>query len=343
MAEEDCLTKAQLKQVVKASDKLLTDYLKIRAHFVEAIKSANSSGAEESEIEAMTKSLSFHQEIFVNVAALIGKCLETSSEPFVPELAQISKVYGQFLTGSIEAVDETELQVAICYFDDLVEHGDELGVQVAQPWIPIVIQHINSPAPDVRQAAVYGLGVLAEMYPSIIQPFVVNVLNETNRLITAEDSREGINVHATENAISTAGKIIKTFSQVESIIQALPVWLQYLPVGKDEEADDIYKTLCQFCVDFTSVVLGTNFSFFPNLLEIFASALSNQEFVTDKTKKKIVAILSQFHTTFPDVFQSAFAAISPSSRGTHPFYFSNSLLNFSNQIFLFLADILQSL
>ncbi len=61
----------------------------------------------------------------------------------------------------------------------------------------------------MRQAAVYGIGLLAQFLGSHIQPHLPVILNRLNAIISDKNSRDNENVQATENAICAFGKICR--------------------------------------------------------------------------------------------------------------------------------------
>jgi importin-5 len=88
-----------------------------------------------------------------------------------------------------------------------------------------LVQYCKDKQPEVRQAAIYGCGILAQYGgDQFAQTFsiVMPILMET---IVAPDAREPENVTVTENAISAVSKILKyNGSAVTNSEEIVGVW-----------------------------------------------------------------------------------------------------------------------
>ena len=72
-----------------------------------------------------------------------------------------------------------------------------------------------------------------------------DTLARLNSVIQRPDARANEdNTHATENAVSAMGRILRYQPATVNLNEALPVWLSYLPITEDEEEASIcYDTL----------------------------------------------------------------------------------------------------
>jgi hypothetical protein len=103
----------------------------------------------------------------------------------------------------------------------------------------------------LRQAAVYGVRVVAEKFPQQFSQFVAPVLAVLMTLIRAEDAREGENTGPTENAICALGTICAHYGGGKhpsvNLDQILPHFVQQLPIKEDEECAQLaHEHLVQF-------------------------------------------------------------------------------------------------
>ena len=55
----------------------------------------------------------------------------------------------------------TDRQWALCVFDDLIEACGAQSVQFGEHFVPAMMQYLQDEHPYVRQAAAYGVGVMA--------------------------------------------------------------------------------------------------------------------------------------------------------------------------------------
>lgn len=88
-----------------------------------------------------------------------------------------------------------------------------------------MIQYCKDRQNEVRQAAIYGCGILAQFGGNQFAqtfPLVMSILVET---IVASDSREPENLTVTENAISAVAKILKyNGSAIPNSDEIISVW-----------------------------------------------------------------------------------------------------------------------
>eukprot|EP00012_Vannella_robusta_P012041 CAMPEP_0206210074 /NCGR_PEP_ID=MMETSP0166-20121206/17306_1 /ASSEMBLY_ACC=CAM_ASM_000260 /TAXON_ID=95228 /ORGANISM="Vannella robusta, Strain DIVA3 518/3/11/1/6" /LENGTH=230 /DNA_ID=CAMNT_0053631629 /DNA_START=577 /DNA_END=1269 /DNA_ORIENTATION=- len=187
---------------------------------------------------------------------------------------------------------------AAWFFSDLVEFGGEQAKPLFTPWLPFIVEMIDHPA-DVRQAAVYGLGVTAELHPDVFRGFKTQVLQGLHRVITMDESREEENIFATENAISALGKIIQHHGESLDIGSEIQKWINYLPTdSKDEETDVIYKQFCYFAKHFPVQVFGEHFSLLGRILTLIAEAFQSP-LVKDDTQEILTQTLQDIRCNSP--------------------------------------------
>lgn len=139
-----------------------------------------------------------------------------------------------------------------------------------------MLQSLGDSSPEVRQAAAYGVGVMAqyggesyrpyctgaawfrsplEMIFCSSSPFLFHKLMPCFsgpdaipllfRVIQTADSRAKENVNATENCISAVGKVMRFRPECVNVNEILPHWLSWLPLNEDkEEAVHTFDFLC---------------------------------------------------------------------------------------------------
>lgn len=88
-----------------------------------------------------------------------------------------------------------------------------------------MIQYIKDKQAEVRQAAIYGTGILGQFGGEQFAQTCAQVLPLLMEVILAPDSREPENVNPTENAISAVAKILKyNNSAVQEADKILEIW-----------------------------------------------------------------------------------------------------------------------
>lgn len=88
-----------------------------------------------------------------------------------------------------------------------------------------MLQYIKDKQAEVRQAAIYGAGILGQFGGDQFAQTCGQVVPVLMEVIMAADSREPENVNPTENAISAVAKILKyNSSGVPEADKVLEVW-----------------------------------------------------------------------------------------------------------------------
>lgn len=108
-----------------------------------------------------------------------------------------------------------------------------------------LIAGIQDNSPEVRQAAAYGCGVMAQHGGADYAQTCAQVIPLFEAVIEHPEARTKLNVNPTENCISAVTKICKYNSSMINVDEVIPKWLSWLPVKEDlEEAPHIYGYLC---------------------------------------------------------------------------------------------------
>ena len=128
-------------------------------------------------------------ELLSTMTNVIGTTLKLAAPLFVPTLKSLYTLYDSIRSSNLD-FENTQ---AAWFFSNLVEFGGEQAKPLFTPWLPFIVEMIDHPA-DVRQAAVYGLGVTAELHPDVFRGFKTQVLQGLHRVITMDESREEENI-----------------------------------------------------------------------------------------------------------------------------------------------------
>uniref|UniRef100_A0A663EW81 Importin 5 n=1 Tax=Aquila chrysaetos chrysaetos TaxID=223781 RepID=A0A663EW81_AQUCH len=162
-------------------------------------------------------------------------------------------------------------QWGLCIFDDIVEHCSPSSFKYAEYFLRPMLQSVCDNSPEVRQAAAYGVGVMAQFGGDSYRPFCTEALPLLVRVIQSPDAKTKENVNATENCISAVGKIMKFKPDCVNVEEVLPHWLSWLPLHEDkEEAVHTFNYLCDLIESNNPVVLGPNNSNLPRIFGIIA-------------------------------------------------------------------------
>ena len=92
-------------------------------------------------------------------------------------------------------------------------HFLEMAFLCAQSLLPIMIGYCSDSDMNVRQAAVYGVGLCAKVGGTSFAPVVQDALSRIVTMLQLPDARAKENGHSTDNAVAALGKLISFQSQ----------------------------------------------------------------------------------------------------------------------------------
>ncbi|ERE91640.1 importin-5-like protein [Cricetulus griseus] len=190
-------------------------------------------------------------------------------------------------------------QWGLCIFDDIIEHCSPSSFKYAEYFLRPMLQYVCDNSPEVRQAAAYGLGVMAQYGGDNYRPFCTEALPLLVRVIQSADSKTKENVNATENCISAVGKIMKFKPDCVNVEEVLPHWLSWLPLHEDkEEAVQTFSYLCDLIESNNPIVLGPNNTNLPKIFGIIAEGEMHEAIKhEDPCAKRLANVVRQVQTS----------------------------------------------
>jgi hypothetical protein len=249
------------------------------------------------------------QEILMEIADVIGILARQGKASFLP-------YFQEWASKAMELIQPEQhhalRQLGLCMFDDVIEHGGPGAFRYLPQVVPYMMNYMGDVDPQVRQAAVYGIGVVAdkarEHFTSLVgdlaSVFLAESIKKLLAVIKAPESRTGDNAAPTENAISSLGKILFFHSQAvpeNEFSHLLFEWVNFLPVVEDKiEAPHVHRLLCDFIESerYNSRVFGQNYQNLPKILSIFAHVFGS-DLIDSKTGERIITILKKMQQAFP--------------------------------------------
>ncbi|CAL0306445.1 unnamed protein product [Lupinus luteus] len=278
----------ELKQVITASSS--------RKREREERAKAEDFDAEEGEL--IKEENEQEEEVFDQVGEILGTLIKTFKASFLPFFDELSS----YLT-PMWGRDKTpeERRIAICIFDDVAEQCREAALKYYETYLPFLLEACNDEIPDVRQAAVYGLGVCAEFGGSVFKPLVGEGLSRLNAVIQHPNALQGDNIMAYDNAVSALGKICQFHRDSIDSAQVVPAWLNCLPIKGDLiEAKVVHDQLCSMVERSDGDLLGPNSQYLPKIVSVFAEVLcAGKELATEQTSGRMINLLRQLQQTLP--------------------------------------------
>lgn len=278
----------EFKQVLTASSTRKKERAE-RSHTEDFDAEENEIVQEENEQE---------EEIFEQFGECIGTLLKTFKVNFIPLFEELLP----FITPMLGR-DHTpeERRIAICIFDDVAEQCQGVATKYYKTFLPFLLEGATDVNNDVRQAAVYGIGVCAEFGGSDFKTVAAEALEKLKIVISQPTAFQAENAMATDNAVSALGKICEFHRDVIDATQVVPAWLSCLPIRTDlVEAKVVHEQLCSLMERSDPILLGANSQYLPKIIAIFAEVISSgTDLVTSETVTRIANILRRIQQTMP--------------------------------------------
>jgi importin-5 len=216
----NCLSPEAMEEVLKIIDRFMNE------HFVKADKRVQARHEEDYD-EAVEEQLAEEDESDVYLLAKIADILHSlfmvQKAGFLPFFDRVAPHFVKLLDPSRPSWSDR--QWGLCIFDDLIEFSGPPCAQYQSYFLQPMITYCKDRQPEVRQAAMYGCGVLAmhggEQFAqtcSMIMPILIETIMSPN-------AREPENLTVTENAISAIAKILKyNNSAITNVDEIVQVW-----------------------------------------------------------------------------------------------------------------------
>ncbi|KAK1410940.1 hypothetical protein QVD17_37483 [Tagetes erecta] len=289
------LDESQVRSIVEELKLALTASADRRNERAERVK-AEDFDAEEGEM--LKEENELEEELFDQVGDCLGTLLKVFKTLFLPFFDELLP-YLMPMWGKDRTAEEK--RIAICIFDDVSEHCRDSAVKYYGTFLPAVLEACNDTSTDVRQAAVYGVGICAEYGGGAFRPFVGEALSRLDAVIRRPDALHPDNVMAYDNAVSALGKICQFHRESINAAQIVPAWLNCLPLKGDLiEAKVVHDQLCSMVERSDGELLGLNHQYLPKIVAVFADVLSaGKDLASEETVTRMINLLRQLQQTLP--------------------------------------------
>eukprot|EP01110_Echinostelium_bisporum_P009977 TRINITY_DN3465_c0_g1_i1.p1 TRINITY_DN3465_c0_g1~~TRINITY_DN3465_c0_g1_i1.p1 ORF type:complete len:1087 (+),score=415.45 TRINITY_DN3465_c0_g1_i1:159-3419(+) len=305
---DGCMDNEQMSKCVVCMKSLIEHYEAVKE---EQLDKKQSPDVDDDEGDKIDEEIMRNEDSLGLIADVLGhmaKLMKASALPILQDLLPTVLAYLQ------PQKTASERQAIICLIDDIVEFTQKESLPLFPYILPSYCQYANDPDPAVRQATVYGIGVLAVVGGEAFVPVIPTLLNSLNTVCSHPDARTEENVNATENAISAIAKICETYPTQVNLAQILPVWLHYLPVTEDKiESKVIYNHLCSFIEKYNGAIMANNVQNIGKVVQVLASALDT-DLIDEPLTARSLAILKQIQAQLPGEIQRIWSSLSPTEQ-----------------------------
>lgn len=230
--------------------------------------------------------------ILSKVSDVMHSLFKTHREAILPFFEHMLPDFSKLLDASQPASDR---QWSLCIFDDLLEFTGASSIKYQQYFLKTMLGGIQDENPEVRQAAAYGCGVMAQFGGEEYANVCAEIIPMLSQVITHSEGRTKSNISATENCISAVTKICKYNNSKVNVNEIIPNWLGWLPVIEDHvEAPHVYGYLCDLIEANHPVVLGPNNTNIPSIISIICESLIAEVYETHpELANRVKAIILQ--------------------------------------------------
>ncbi|KAF1987616.1 putative importin beta-3 subunit [Aulographum hederae CBS 113979] len=246
-----CLTNNHMDLFIKSAQSVLDDYQKRVAARIEE-QEDREDGEEES--EDVLFAIEDDQTLLSDMNKAFHTIFKNMGTAFLPYWEQLLEFYTTFIRNQ----DPTQRQWAICIFDDVLEFCGPMSFNYSQYIVQPLMDGMRDDVPANRQAAVYGVGVVAQKGGPSWTEFVSASLPMLFEVTVRPKARQDDDVYATENACAAIAKVLHfNPAAVNGGQNVVAAWLDTLPVVNDEEAAPFaYSFLAQLIQDNNPTVMA---------------------------------------------------------------------------------------
>lgn len=237
---------------------------------------------EDDDIELLDQEVEVEEDLQVQIAELLGILFKTHQ---AESLDIANYIYNTILPQSLDAKSSPKMhKFGIFLVDDMVEY---LGYQLlADKWLNLLealLKYSSAKPCEVRQAAVYGIGIFAEKSVGFINESNVQCLTQMLQALKVSldlpqgDEKAKVYGHTKDNSIAAIGRILKNHSDKVDSVALLNLWLSQLPLKFDKNEGYIqHQMLVELVTINPSTILGPNGENLPRIIELYAAILDGK-------------------------------------------------------------------
>ena len=251
---------------------------------------------EEIELDNIKQNIEGAEEIITAFSDAIGALFKTHKE-FCMDIAKkmVEDVLPKYFGNSASIFEK---KMGLFIMDDMIEFlGQELLGRIWPDIIKILVQYVDNPSCEIRQAASYGLGEFIKHTNQDYSNYkndILNIIYKGLELKKGEEEEEDEFHSAQDNIVTALGKLIEfRRSEYPNIKEIITKWIDNLPITGDlAESAGQHNFLCEILVKQPDIVLGDNNKNVPQIIRIFCKVV-NTKYSNDDVDKKIKIIFEE--------------------------------------------------
>lgn len=242
------------------------------------------SAFDQEEHDRYEKIREFETDIVYKVTENIGVCLKLMKDRIIP-------IFSPFLKQILLCLsnDETMLIVRKAFLlivDDTLLYIPKAVEEGVDYLMEIFIKSLKSDSFDIKQASIYGLGLIAEKFTAKFNPKSRMVMEICRNLITfLRGKQEESAVTLCDNAITCYGRVVMNCLSDPDLASNFRVWLSMLPVSLDPiEIKFTTSSLLKIIQTGDTKFLGENLMNLPGILNVIALNFKKTEAAEEERK-----------------------------------------------------------
>jgi len=290
---------AKVHEFIKMSENRVQDNDKYEK---ENLEGEDDEKLDEEDLQVLKEENKNEQELQISLAELFGAMFKTHKDS-CRNLVQ--KLITEVLPHYSAPDDKHKSKFLLFVLDDMVEFlgPDFLGPVYAQVCEQIC-KYTSSKFAAIRQASVYGIGMIAEhgagafaaLSTLCLASIKTAVEFPISDQIKAKKSKQTQFYHARDNAVAALGKVLKFQAASVDAEALLPFWMGLLPLTHDlEEAKIQNDFLADLLLKSAQQVVGAALERLPQLVTVLGEACQKKQSEPETLEKLsvVVANLSQ--------------------------------------------------
>lgn len=187
-------------------------------------------------------------EFGLEIANVLGVIFRVYGQRALPLFNEVNQ---NLIVPALASANNKARHFALFLIDDSVEHiGNLIPKELLKKFLEELSRHALDPNLELRQAALFGIGITAIALGDDFKPVlskVVEVLVQAIELPKPEDEYLKFFLTVRENGVASLGKILNVFGQSfaqTDLANLLSFWLKQLPIVHDhKEAGNQHKFL----------------------------------------------------------------------------------------------------
>ena len=237
-------------------------------------------------------------ECKLEIANIFGKIFKVYKEN---SLSSFNYLYQNHIIPSLENNKQLiNISYALFLIDDAIEFiGDKIDPTTLQDFYKILLSYITHKSTDIRQPAMYGMGILVKS----LQNFGPHLDNTIKTLCQGIEIKDCDNIVANnlekcrDNGVSAIGKVLQTSCNIDrnSLEQYLHYWLKKLPIVNDyKEGEIMHEMMIDILEKEPMVLLGNNYCYILDVINVFQKVFKRDKISNTKINMGIDSIMKKF-------------------------------------------------